>query len=171
MELTYFPTIPPTHREQIRQLLILADKEFIPPLSSRSSSTQKDLSGTGDTGGIEEYFSVMATQPVVLALEGTQVLGFMAFKENYTCDQISELPNLYASTCVVHPLGRGKGLMTGFYREMIRQFPGRSIFTRTWSTNAAHFRVLEKLGFSEYTRLKNHRGEGMDTVYFRRPAD
>lgn len=171
MELMYFPTIPEIYRDQIRELLILADKEFIPPLSARSSSTQKDLSGTQDTGGIDDYFAAMATQPVVLALEETQVLGFMAFKENYTCDQISEVPNLYASTCVVHPQGRGKGLMTGFYREMIRQFPGRSIYTRTWGTNAAHFRVLEKLGFCEYTRLKNHRGEGMDTVYFCRPAE
>lgn len=61
--------------------------------------------------------------------------------------------------------------MTGFYQKMIDLFPGRSIFTRTWATNAAHFRVLEKLGFSQCARLKNHRGEGMDTVYFCRPAE
>ena len=166
MELTYFPQLPAQFHDPVRRLLIMADKEFIPPLSARSSSTQKDLSGTQSTGGIDDYFCAMASQPVVLALENSAVLGFMSFKENYTCDQIQELPNLYASTCVVHPQGRGKGLMTGFYREMIRQFPGRSIYTRTWATNSAHLRVLEKLDFFECARLKDHRGKGMDTVYF-----
>lgn len=81
MELTYFPAIPPAYRDQIRDLLILADKEFIPPLSARSSSTQKDLSGVQDTGGIDDYFAAMVSQPVVLALEGAQVLGFMALRK------------------------------------------------------------------------------------------
>lgn len=170
MELTYFATAPEEFHYQLRRLLVLADKEFIPPLSSRSSSTQADLAHTHDTGGIDAYFSVMIGQHVVLALEGSKVLGFMAFKKDYTCNQIRETPNLYASTCVVHPDGRGKGLMTGFYQKMIDTFPGRSIFTRTWATNSAHLRVLEKLGFFECARLKDHRGPGMDTVYFCRKA-
>lgn len=171
MELLYFENIRASgYADQVRQLLVLADREFIPPLSSRSSSTQADLRAAAG-GGIQSYWEAMADQPGILALENTKVMGFMAFKTDHTCAQIHTVPNLYASTCVVHPDGRGKGLMTGFYQKMIELFPQRSIFTRTWATNAPHLRVLERLGFSECARLKDHRGPGMDTVYFHRPPE
>jgi len=171
MELIFFETVAASGREQeIQAFLAMADKEFIPPLSSRGSSTQSDLSGGEVHSGILDYYRSMESQPVVLAIEDGRCLGFMAFKVDYTCQQISadHLPNLYASTCVVHPDARGKGLMRGFYREMIRLFPGRSLFTRTWHTNYSHLRVLDTLGFREFARLPNHRGPGMDTVYFQR---
>ena len=42
----YFETVAQCpYGEAIRQYLVMADKEFIPPLSSRGSSTQADLSG------------------------------------------------------------------------------------------------------------------------------
>lgn len=170
MQLVYFETVEGSrYGEAIYELLVMADKEFIPPLSSRGSSTQSDLSGTSAAEeGARDYYRSMASQPVVLALEEERCLGFMAFKIDYTCEQVKELPNLYASTCVVHPDARGKKLMEGFYREMVRLFPEALIFTRTWHTNAPHLRVLEKLGFREVARLKDHRGLGLDTVYFRR---
>lgn len=172
MKFLYFESVEKSGKaDQIRSLMTLADREFIPPLSARSSPTQADLaSADRSPEGIAGYYATMASEPVVLALEGDRILGFMAFKTDYTCEQIAELPNLYASTCVVHPDARGRGLMKTFYGEMARLFPGRPIFTRTWGANAPHFRVLEKLGFAELTRLKDHRGPGMDTVYFRRPG-
>lgn len=170
MELIYFSdTTSSGYSRQVRELLKLADREFVPPLSTRGSSTQADLSAAQALeAGVDAYFETMQTQPVVLAIENEKCLGFMAFKENYTCSEIGEdtLPNLYASTCVVHPEGRGQGLMQRFYEKMLELFPGNNICTRTWHTNFAHLRVLEKLGFSQIARLKDHRGPGMDTVYF-----
>jgi hypothetical protein len=61
---------------------------------------------------------------------------------------------------------RGKGLMKGFYQVMIDLFPNCSIYTRTWHTNISHLKVLDKLGFSLLIRLPDHRGPGMDTVYY-----
>ena len=175
MEFIYFEKICECdYTRTIVEFLTLADKEFIPPLSCRDSSTQADLSGAQSASdGILSYYRTMASQPAILAVENSRCMGFMAFKIDYTCRQISaeQLPNLYASTCVVHPDARGKGLMTGFYREMIRLFPERKLFTRTWHTNLSHLHVLDKLGFREWDRLPNHRGPGMDTVYFRRSAD
>ena len=175
MQLQYFKTVESSGwGEDVYRLLVMADREFIPPLSSRGSSTQSDLSHAAAVeSGARDYYGSMASQPVILALEDGRCLGFMAFKIDYTCDQIGAdtLPNLYASTCVVHPDARGRKLMEGFYREMIRLFPEADLFTRTWHTNAPHLRVLEKLGFREIVRLKDHRGPGMDTVYFRRNKD
>lgn len=171
MEYKYYPHAAGSGYEgDIQDLLTLADREFIPPLSQRGSSTQSSLSGGESHNGILDYYRSMEAQPVILALEEGKCLGFMAFKENHVCDQIDGRyqPNLYASTCVVHPCTRGKGLMKNFYREMIALCPDRFICTRTWHTNAPHLHILDTLGFREIARLKDHRGPGMDTVYFAR---
>ena len=164
----------PEQLRQLEQLLILADREFIPPLSARTSTTQGQLKDTQtNPQGIREYFETMARQPMVLALEGSRIAGFMAFRFDHVCEEIPEstLPNLYASTCVVHPDHRGQGLMRQFYETMIQSFPDRGIYTRTWSTNTAHLRILDKLGFRLLCRLENHRGPGLDTVYYGRKAN
>jgi ribosomal protein S18 acetylase RimI-like enzyme len=158
------------HEDAIIALLTMADKEFIPPLSQRGSSTQSDLSGGSLHAGVMDYYHSMQQQPVILAIEDGKCLGFMAFMLDHTCEQIkAEMgPNLYASTCVVDPATRGKGVMKNFYLEMIRLYPERMVCTRTWHTNAPHLHILDKLGFAEIARLKDHRGPGMDTVYFAR---
>ncbi len=151
---------------ELRELLIQADREFVPPLSQRCSTTQSVLAGEASGNGIDAYFDEMQHQPVILALENGVAAGFMAFKQDYLCEQIRQTPNLYVSTAVVAPQFRGRGLMTAFYKTVMDQFPGVPVFTRTWSSNGSHLHVLEKLGFREVARLKNHRGEGLDTVYF-----
>lgn len=174
MEYLYFESVAKCpYGDAIREYLVMADKEFIPPLSSRGSSTQADLSGGGCADGIMDYFRSMSSQPVIVAVEDGRCMGFMAFKFDHTCEYIGQdtLPNLYASTCVVHPDTRGKGLMRNFYETMIRLFPERRLFTRTWHTNYPHLKVLDRLGCREIVRLPNHRGPGMDTVYFRREAE
>ena len=167
MEMAYFASVAESgYADEIRYLLLMADKEFIPPLSARSSTTQASLSGGSCADGFDAYYAAMADQPVIVALENGDVAGFMAFKFDHTCDEIKRTPNVYASTCVVSPNHRGKGMMQKFYEEMIRLFPGKPVCTRTWSTNASHLRVLSKLGFAQIACLKNHRGPGLDTVYF-----
>lgn len=169
MQMQYFEAVGQCpYKEDIKNFLIMADQEFIPPLSSRGSSTQAELSANGGANGITDYFNSMVSQPVLVAVEDGRCLGFMAFKLNHTCEQIGPdtFPNFYASTCVVHPDTRGRGLMRGFYETMIGLFPDRNLCTRTWHTNYAHLKVLDKLGFAEIARLPDHRGAGIDTVYF-----
>ena len=172
MELQYFDSVSSCgYAEDIQALLVLADKEFIPPLSARGSSTQKDLTGsTIVSDGAKDYYNTMSGQPVVVAVENGRCFGFMAFKRDYVCEYYQKLPNLYASTCVVHPDGRGKGLMQGFYQTMIDLFPQCNIYTRTWHTNVPHLKVLDRLGFSLLVRLPDHRGPGLDTVYYSKEA-
>jgi L-amino acid N-acyltransferase YncA len=168
MELKYFESVASCgYAADIQALLEMADQEFIPPLSARGSSTQQNLtSAAAVSEGAKAYFEAMSAQPVVVAVENGRCCGFMAFKKDYVCEYYNKTPNLYASTCVVHPVARGKGLMRGFYQTMIDLFPNCSIYTRTWHTNIAHLKVLEKLGFSLLVQLPDHRGPGMDTVYY-----
>jgi len=51
------------------------------------------------------------------------------------------------------------------YLELLRRERGW-IATRTWSLNSAHIHILEKLGFALVKRLVDHRGPGIDTVYY-----
>lgn len=156
--------------EQLYTLLVMADKEFVPPLSSRSSTTQQTLQG-GSGEGVQAYFEEMKQQAFVLALDGEKVAGFMSFRFDHRCDHSPTGPNLYASTSVVHPDYRGQGLMGGFYKTMIAGYPERTVFTRTWEENKAHLRVLDRLGFCRTARLENHRGPGIHTVYYERKPD
>ena len=158
----------PTKQEAIRQLLILADQEFVPPLSARTSSTQMDLA-PGGTGSIDAYYDTIRDLPVVLALENDRVVGFMHFRFDHTCDHITQVPNAYACTSSVHPDGRGHGLMAKFYTAIIEAYPERMVCTRTWHTNLGHLHILGKLGFTQTCCLENDRGEGIHTVYYALP--
>jgi len=168
MELKLFEKLDDTdYLQQLYHLLELGDKEFIPPLSSRGSTTQQTL-GNAHNDGLGDYFNEMKQQCFFLALEGDQLAGFMSFKKDFSCDHVPPCKNLYASTSVVHPDFRGQGLMKKFYLAMIEGYPDRPIYTRTWHENIPHLRVLEKLGFTQIAMLPNHRSEGIHTVYFER---
>ncbi len=156
----------------IRKMMEESDRDFIPPLSERSSTTQKNLRAdekSGQAMGISAYLNEMLGQKILACIEDDKLVGFVSFKENYVCDNIPQdcLPNIYLSTLIVSAKARGKGITTRMYdclfNEIYREV---SVFTRTWSTNIAHIKILQKFGFAEIARIKNHRGEGIDTVYF-----
>lgn len=156
------------YRDGIRNLLVLCDREFVPPISSRTSTTQSDLSQNDTGDGISAYLAALMEQEIVCALDGDTLLGFVSYRLDHTCDEIGAdtHPNLYVSTLIVSPESRGQGLTKIIYANLFEKYASRRIFTRTWSTNLAHIKILEKFGFSEHLRIKNHRGENIDTVYF-----
>lgn len=160
------------YSREMFSMLTYSDREFVPPLSARSSTTQKDLSGgISSEEGIRSYFEEMCRQKILGAFEGDALLGFVSFRENYISDVIGkeQLPNIYLSTLVSKPEARGKGMTVQMYDHLFnRCYADRNILTRTWSTNFAHTKILEKFGFSELHRIPNDRGEGIDTVYFKR---
>jgi len=153
---------------EIYEILKEADNEFLPPLSQRSSTTQSDLKPSSENDGVMKYFNEMINQRIMVALEDGQILAFVSFRENYKNSEITdtELPNIYISTLIVKPEGRGKRLTQIMYEMLFKEYETVNIFTRTWSLNAAHIKILSKFDFKEYKVLKNDRGEGVDTVYF-----
>lgn len=166
MNYVYVPKLTDPQEEQLLYALLAQEEgKFVPPLSQRSSTTQQSLSHF-ITGGVEAYFNKMKTQHFILAKEDGVLAGFMSFLTEYENPHLPTGEKLYASTCVVHPDHRGKGIMTSFYREMMRLFPTRPIYTRTWHENFGHLRVLEKLGFSLLETILDDRGEGIHTVYW-----
>lgn len=156
-------------QKDLYDLLALCDKEFVPPLSARSSTTQADLKGGSTSAGVDAYFSEVLKQSALVVVNDGKVVGFMTFKKDYVCENISPeyLPNLYVTTVIVHPDFRHHGIAGKFYKKLIALFPQYYIFTRTWSTNTSHTRILKSMSFNEHCYLVGDRGEGIDTVYYR----
>lgn len=154
---------------QIFEMMIAGDKDFIPPLSARSSTTQKALKSTeGSIEGLKSYFEEMKKQRFMVCVDGDVLVSFVSFKENFTNDIIlsDDLPNIYISTLIMRPEYRGQKVTQNLYAMLFDIYKNSNVFTRTWSTNIAHIKILSKFNFETITTLKNDRGIGIDTVYF-----
>ena len=158
------------YRSDIEAIMSLCDSDFVPPLSKRSGTTQKNLSENNTAGGgIGAYCDEMMKQEVLAAFSDSRLLGFVSYKENMVSGDIGEdtLPNIYISTLLLHPDSRGMRLTARMYDYIFNTlYHERSIFTRTWSTNLAHIKILSGFDFCEIKRIRNDRGVGIDTVYY-----
>lgn len=169
MEIKYLPRITsPGDAAGIMDLLTLCDAEFVPPLSSRVSTTQHALGPAEGDAIPDEYYDNIARQHTLVAYESGKIVGFLSYKLDYVCQEIPPqyLPNVYITTIIVHPDWRRHGITNALYAQLMRKYRRRQLFTRTWSTNISHTRILASLGFHEHLRIENDRGEGIDTVYY-----
>jgi ribosomal protein S18 acetylase RimI-like enzyme len=158
------------YRQELLEILEENDNAFVPPLSQRTNTTQTALQGN-TVGSIALYLNGVMEQKILAMLEGEKLLGFVSFRENFVSDAIGEenLPNIYISTLVVRADARGLGLTKKAYTHLFASlYPDRRIFTRTWSSNNAHIKILGSFGFSEFKRICDDRGAGIDTVYFQK---
>lgn len=156
------------YSDQLFSLLLDSDKEFVPPLSSRASTTDTNLiNSNGQT--LLPYFNTMLKQEVLALFEGQNLVGFVSFVKGYENAEIPSIskPNIYLSTLVVSAEQRGKGITKKLYDYLFNTiYPERSIYTRTWSTNFAHIKILRGFNFALILTKPNDRGNGVDTVYF-----
>lgn len=157
------------YRKEMLEMLTEGDNDFVPPLSSRSSTTQSSFSEfEGHSAGVLRYFEAMEKQSFLIAKEDGKLLAFVSFIENYANDKITEkdIPNIYISTLLAKSECRGRGITKSMYTMLFDKYADRNVFTRTWSTNCIHINILSKFGFCELCRIKDDRGKGIDTVYF-----
>ena len=157
--------------EQIYKLLVDSDEEFFPPLSMRNSTTQSNLTvGEKSEDGILNYFEELKKQKIMVAHENDKLLGFVSDREDYVNSEIGmeELPDIYISTLVVNRDARGKGITGEMYKNLFDVYKNVNVFTRTWSTNFAHIKILSKFDFEVFRVLKDDRAKGVDTVYFKK---
>lgn len=172
LKLIYEKQLTSAHEAGVWNLLASVDSEFVPPLSSRESTTDRVLFGrkTGDNGP-KDYFETMKKQSFILAVQNDTVIGFLSFipdhsvmidGKEFTCD--------YVSTLAVAREERGRGITRKMYTRLFLVRPNRCCATRTWSLNEAHLRILHELGFRLASRLPDDRGQGIDTVYYIKTA-
>ena len=170
LEYAFEVALSESHAVGVRRLLESCGDEFVPSLSTRTSTHQTDLrclEGTGIRPG--EYFSELSHQPFVLALSDGRVVAFLSFIVDYPVMRGEErLVTTYVTTICVAPEWRHHGIATDLYCHLERHASSRYLSVRTWSTNAAQVTLLQSLGYRELSRIRDDRGEGIDTVYYLR---
>ena len=157
------------YREELLEILSINDKNFLPPLSQRSSTTQANLLGDENKADILPYFNKMLEQNILAMFYEGKLIGFVSYIENYISDVVGgeTHPNIYLSTLAMRPESRGMGATKKAYTYLFfERYPHCNVYTRTWSTNGPHIHILGGFGFDELKRIPNDRGEGIDTVYF-----
>jgi ribosomal protein S18 acetylase RimI-like enzyme len=176
IKLEFFENISePVLLKAVWEMLCESDQEFVPPLSARGGTIQSVLQLGGDLEALPHaYYKEIIKQPLILAMnkESGKATGFMAFKHNNSCPELKGFsPSNYITTICVRKNARNLGITREFYK-MIQseripfQFRMPFLATRTWSTNSSHLHILETLGFEVSARLIDHRGQGIDTIYF-----
>jgi ribosomal protein S18 acetylase RimI-like enzyme len=149
-------------------LLCECDYEFVPPLSKRDSFYDVGACSQGSVAEPHLYFDELQHQSFLLARVDNEIAGFMSFRKGYACAELSEAsPCNYVTTLCVGSGWRRRGVAKALYDFMLEHYNGMlPVATRTWSTNTGHIYLIRKLGFKLVTHLPDHRGEGIDTLYY-----
>ena len=129
----------------VYDLLAQTEAEFVPPLHTRCSTTQRDLSNRhfSSYDNLWAYFESMIAQQFIVAICDDEVSGFLSFRKDKEA--------FYVSTIAVEPDKRNQGIGRGLYEALFATIGQRKTFTtRTWTTNLYHRRILDALGFRIY---------------------
>lgn len=155
---------------EVYAILSECDKDFEPPLSERGSTVQKTWEKkSGD--GVRNYFNEVAKQHTLFLKREKKIIAFLSFRSMEECEALKNYRDIcYFTTLCIRKEYRGQGLALVLYQKAKEYVEESSRYTvmalRTWSTNKAQLHLMEKMDFHCETRLKNDRGEGIDTLYF-----
>lgn len=166
MDLLELERLDGVHAESVRALLADCGDEFVPPLSTRHSTSQSNLGPNQPQGdGVSAYFEEMRRQPIILALEGSTLVGFLSYIPGFSLDFLPG-PSCYVSTICVSRAHRCRGIASALYQRMEELARPGIVSLRTWSTNHVQIAVLKRRGYDCVKSIADDRGEGIDTVYF-----
>ncbi|MBS4534077.1 GNAT family N-acetyltransferase [Clostridium sp. D2Q-14] len=150
-------------KDSIWEILLLCDKDFYPPLSSRENNPLGPIN----------YFECLFTDTskFILALDESKLVGFSIFYHNYYEDLIAKYtPCNYVKIACVHPEYRGQKIASKFNRFIEQKLPDDLILPfivrRTWSSNFPQMRLLKNYGYTLFHMFENDRGDDISTVYF-----
>ncbi len=160
-------------KKQIWELICETDNEFVPPLSYRISTTEKNFtSRAAKKNKPLDYFENLRKQNFIIGTNKIKNLyGFMSFINGFENENIKNFcPCNYISTICVFNKFRGLGLANQLYDFIENSIPRQKILkyitTRTWSKNEIHIRLLYKRKYFLAKKISNARGQGIDTLYF-----
>ncbi|MDD3957251.1 MAG: GNAT family N-acetyltransferase [Candidatus Izemoplasmatales bacterium] len=164
-------------KNQVWNLLCACDNEFYPSLSSRENTSQSQLNSHDHKNKKPfSYFSSLLEQCFICAYDDENMIGFLSFIPKYSSDIYRDIGlSNYVSTICVDTKYRGLGITYKLYDFLFSKIPNQYclsyVTTRTWSLNDYHIKALHKMRFVIHATLKNHRGQGIDTVYFKKKID
>ena len=158
-------------REDVSALCRRCDADFVPPLSQRRSTHQRDLSEAG--GSMDAYLGELLDQPAVVARDASGALvGFLSWKPGFCAEPpLMGRRCAYVTTVVVVPELRGHHIAERLY-ERFESVCGEPLaMCRTWSENTAYLVVLQRRGWRMLVTYTGARGSDCDTVYLSKTLD
>lgn len=160
------------YEDDVRQLLVKYDDEFVPPLSSRDSTVQTEgLSHSPAERAIDAYLESCLNQNLLIATDGGEVIAFLSYRVTSEKEGLEAYsPCVYVSTTIVEDDYREQGVATALNRRLldaiVPDLPVEYVTRRTWSTNTASMAYIESLGFNVAKVVEDDRGEGIDSIYY-----
>lgn len=145
----------------VQRFIELVDHDFHPPLSQRGGGIPERVRRCLDTPEAN-YLIARLNEKEPSDLPGG-IIGMIGCTKNWK-DESSAYVNFLA----IHQEYRINGVGKALNREL-ELLLGKQGFNRiylcTWSSNPAAMNFYEKLGYSAYSVVLNHRGKGVDTIY------
>ena len=165
-------------KEKIWQLICLADEEFYPPLSVRDSENVvfEDKQTFKPTGKPYIFFNEVMNQHIFAAFEKEVLVGFLSYESDYTNEDLEAYgydETWYVNALIVDDNHRRKGIANKLYDALEQYAVSRTddIFTRTWSFNHSHIKLVKNRGYELVIQLDHHRGKDVHTVYYRKKIE
>lgn len=149
---------------QVQRFIELVDKEFYPPLSERGGGIPERVEKCLDTPEANYLIARLNDADSSDPLGG--IIGMIGGTRNWKGEK-----SAYVNFLATHPAYRNCGVS----RELTRKFEDKlkkqgfsRIYLCTWSTNPAAIDFYENMGYTAYSIVLNHRGNGVDTIYYKK---
>lgn len=146
--------------KELEIFMELVDGEFCPPLSLRPGGIQGRIAGSLARG--DSNYLIVGN--------GCELVGALGYKLNWNGEKECA-GDVYISFMAVHPKHRGQKMarmLDAALAEMLCRNGFSDVNATTWSTNPEACRMYLQFGYSISEVLKDDRGEGVDTIYFRK---
>lgn len=180
MDYLFLPTLERAYQQGVYNLLVQCDRDFVPPLSARTSTRQMAFSAAQEQQAAADspfpapkpqaYFQELLGQVFFLAVEDGAVCGFLSFIEDYQLPYLPHETSVYVSTVCTDPARRRQGIASALYGCVERYAGSRAVTLRTWSTNTPQLKLLERRGYRVLATVPNDREPGIDSIYLAKQA-
>ncbi|OPY21279.1 MAG: TDP-fucosamine acetyltransferase [Methanomethylovorans sp. PtaU1.Bin073] len=145
------------------QFIELVDNDFYPPLSMRGNGIEQRVWEC--LSGPDSYY-LIAEDGISTEHTAGKILGVIGCRKYWKSKN-----DAYINLMCVHPEFRKKGISKVICEELESRTIAegiRKLYVCTWSTNVAAMQFYQVNGFIPYCIVKNDRGNGVDTIHYRK---
>lgn len=150
---------------EAKDVLLSNNNDFIPTLFERIEypGTLEEKINYAINTKLENGYNY------ILAIEEDKVVGFTEFVEGEFLHEEKVKSSLNVGQSAVHKSAHGKGIGKLLYEVLDNTalyFNAEIVVRKTWSTNLKQLSLYNRFGYAETSRVKNLRGEGVDSITF-----
>ncbi|WMW26073.1 GNAT family N-acetyltransferase [Methanolobus sediminis] len=150
--------------KKVTSFIELVDKDFYPPLSQRSGGIPERVERCLDTD--EANFLVVEPNVNRENSQSEGFIGMLGYTKNWKGQDTA-----YINFLATHPDYRNLGISKALYMQLEKKLAEsgiKRIYLCTWSGNPAAIKFYESIGYYRYAVVLNDRGNGVNTIYYKK---